>query len=306
MSPGLRKKVSFSFRRGLASVWPNSGAVLTPANWRELASIPCLKSLSDFDRLPAKQLAQVSLCPNIQALHKSGWQRARDLTEEDWEALTGLTRVERFSMSSLDDQLGDETARHLSLMPQLKAIELNSSTVTDAGVAHLANLTGLEVLRLPFGGEPEGVEITDVGVEAISSLRRLRELDLAGSRMTDAGLARLAALKHLTHLDIGRTSVRDPMPVVVRLKKLRYLGLERIHEIDDSDLKELAKRLPALRGLDLQRTSVTQFWLGQLLPKTKWKSIHLEARMGQSDEREVEAFKEFCRERDVFVEVEWE
>src|SRR4051794_37648942 len=51
VSAGLRKKVDFSFHRGLASVSPKQGAALTPANLRELAGIAFLKTLSSFDRL---------------------------------------------------------------------------------------------------------------------------------------------------------------------------------------------------------------------------------------------------------------
>src|SRR5262245_23681579 len=68
VSAGLRKKVGFSFRRGLASVWPKKDAALTPANLRELAAVACLKRLSHPDRLPTERLAQLSLCPNVQEL----------------------------------------------------------------------------------------------------------------------------------------------------------------------------------------------------------------------------------------------
>jgi hypothetical protein len=164
------------------------------------------------------------------------------------------------------------------------------------------------VLRLPYGDGAEAGGITDASAEAIASLRRLRELDLSGSRLTDAGLARLAALKGLAHLDVSGTSVKNPMPVVVRLKKLRYLGLDDV-QINDDDLKELAKRLPALRELNLGRNGVTRFRLAQLLPKTKWKKIHLELSLAIDDAGEggeVKAFEEFCRDHGVFVEIDYE
>jgi uncharacterized protein (TIGR02996 family) len=308
VSAGLRKKVTFSFRRGLASVHPKADTSLTAANFRELADIAFLRSLSDFERLPAEQLSRLSLCPNVRELRSDNMFGGASLTTGQWQAVAGLASVERIGVHRGSDELGDEAAQHLSGMGQLKAIELMYTPMTDAGVARLAALSGLEVLRLPFGGDVEGSGITDAGAEAIASMRRLRELDLSGSRLTDAGLARLGGLKHLTHLDIGGSDVQSPIPVVVRLKKLRVLHLDGIRGVTDSDLKELAGKLPDLRELDLRATSITRFNLGRLLPKTKWKSLHVEAAMGMGghEEKEVEAFREFCRERDVFVEVDWE
>jgi hypothetical protein len=62
------------------------------------------------------------------------------------------------------------------------------------------------------------------------------------------------------------------------------------------------------RLLDLRRTSVTRFRLARLLPKTKWRKVKLEMSLGIDavEEREVEAFREFCREHNVLVEVDYE
>ena len=52
-----------------------------------------------------------------------------------------------------------------------------------------------------------------------------------------------------------------------------------------------------------------RFRLARLLPQTKWKKVRLECRIGgdyDADDREIVAFKEFCKEHDVLAEVDWE
>jgi F-box/leucine-rich repeat protein 14 len=181
--------------------------------------------------------------------------------------------------------------------------------VGDADLAHLTGLKKLESLKLyPYDGDSA---VTDAGLESISSLRKLRVLIVPyADGITDAGLPHLLKLKELTHLDITRAGIKgDPVPALIRLKKLRVLGLGSLEGVNDENLKELARRLPDLRELDLARTSVTRFRLARLLPKTKWKRIHMETSLNiyrTPEEAELAAFQEYCRELDVFVDVDQE
>ena len=62
----------------------------------------------------------------------------------------------------------------------------------DAGLAHLAGLTNLEVLSL------DHTLITDAGLGHLEAMRSLNELDLRGTQVTDAACDRLeAALPNL-------------------------------------------------------------------------------------------------------------
>jgi uncharacterized protein (TIGR02996 family) len=299
----LRKKMTFGWSRGLAFAGVNRDAHVTDADLRELARFPALKTLNYFELLPAERLAQLPLCPNVQELAYCG---TRSLTDEDWQALVSLSQVERLSLTSNKIAAG---VRLLAAMPQLKELDLSEAPVGNAELAHLAALKDLEILKLyPYDGDGE---VTDAGLESISSLRKLRVLSVPyNDRITDAGLPHLLQLKELTSLNLSETGIEgDPVPVLVRLKKLRYLGLGSLEGVNDQNLKELARRLPALRELDLRRTSVTRFRLAQLLPKTKWKKIQMETSLdvyNTPEEAEIEAFEQFCREHDVFVEVDQE
>src|SRR5262249_12668370 len=97
--------------------------------------------------------------------------------------------------------------------------------------------------------------VGDAGVEFLPSLTKLRVLSLRQTRVTDATLQRLLALKRLTWLDVGETRLEDPLPVVLQMTGLRYLGLGGLDAIDDTTVQQLAQ-LTALRELDLRLTRV--------------------------------------------------
>src|SRR3954451_14727785 len=76
-------------------------------------------------------------------------------------------------------------------------IDLSSTEVTDAGLAHLEGLHDLRSLRLL------STEATDAGLAYLEGLHDLRSLNLAALRVTDAGLAHLAKLQGLESLALG-------------------------------------------------------------------------------------------------------
>src|SRR5262249_28678320 len=81
---------------------------------------------------------------------------------------------------------------------------LGTPSITDRGLRHLKDLTGLQVLRL--GGNP----ITDDGLEHLAGLRDLRRLNLWGTDIGDAGLAHLRGLTAIQRLELGNTRVAGP------------------------------------------------------------------------------------------------
>jgi hypothetical protein len=298
----LRRKLTFSWGRGLLEATVRNDVRLTPADFRTLAGLAPLKTLKDFDRLPPDRLANLSLAPNVQRLTCGG----RDpLPEEVWPIVVGLPQIERLALDM--DSYGrvtDEDLRRLAAMPQLKEIDLGESKVTDAGLAHVKGLTRLEVLRV------YEAPITDAGLEHLSGLVRMKELSLPHSLLTLAGLQHLLPMKGLKALNLAsRDFEGDPVPILVSFRKLRKLNLDEIRGVNDDGLKVLARKLPELRELSLRLTSVTRFRLARLLPKTKWKLIHLETTLDVAtthEEKEIEAFKEFCLEHGAFAEVDLE
>ena len=106
----------------------------------------------------------------------------------------------------LDDVDDINRARNLP-SPQLvgshdkKILDLNS--MTDAGMAHLQNLTSLR--RLGLYSNPN---ITDVGVAHLRQLKSLQSLHLQFTKISDKGLAHLEDLP-LRFLDVRGTQVTD-------------------------------------------------------------------------------------------------
>jgi hypothetical protein len=64
---------------------------------------------------------------------------------------------------------------------------LNGSSVSDAGVEHLKELTGLKELRL------DGTQVSDAGLAHLKELKGLTSLDVRKTRVTAKGLAEFHA-----------------------------------------------------------------------------------------------------------------
>jgi hypothetical protein len=73
----------------------------------------------------------------------------------------------------------------LQAFPELKALQLKSTKITDAGVAHLRSLPRLQVVAL------EEAAITDAGLAHLKALAELQELHLKGTKVTEAGIREL-------------------------------------------------------------------------------------------------------------------
>src|SRR5262249_24991441 len=69
---------------------------------------------------------------------------------------------------------------------KLKSVSLSTAPIGDAQLAALAPATGIEKLSL------EATETSDLGLQHLRGLKKLRELDLSNTVVTDAGLVRLA------------------------------------------------------------------------------------------------------------------
>ena len=79
---------------------------------------------------------------------------------------------------------------------EVKSLYLANSAVTDAGLAELKGLTGLEMLWL------EKTAVTDKGMVHVAALRGLKRLMLIGTKVTDKGLLELAPLDSLENIAV--------------------------------------------------------------------------------------------------------
>jgi Leucine Rich repeats (2 copies)/Leucine Rich repeat len=155
--------------------------------------------------------------------------------------------------------LGD---RCMQVFDTVVTVNLDQSTITDAGLAKLEVLTGLRSLDLAH------TEVTDAGLASVRPLRDLRGINLNETGVTDAALIQLKELPNLQFLYLSETRVTD-----AGLAHLTSLpNLERIDlygtQVGDAGLLHLYG-LTKLRRLEIHNTRVTYenaFKLKQTLP----------------------------------------
>ncbi len=157
---------------------------------------------------------------------------------------------------------------------RITSINLSScSKITDAGLAHLSNLTSLSLLDLGYCRN-----ITDAGLAHLSKLTLLSLLDLRGcTNITDAGLAHLSKLTLLSLLDLGWCSnITDAgLAHLVTLTSLSSLNLYWCNNITDAGLAHLSK-LTSLNSLMLAGCeNITDAGLAHLSKLTSLRSLNL-------------------------------
>ncbi len=155
------------------------------------------------------------------------------------------------------DALTDELFARFKSLPKLRELEIGSTTkITAAGLAHLAELTGLEKLSLSSLNQT-GEGLGDEALQHVVGLKSLRELRLNECGTTDAGIRRLEGLPQLTQLDVyqeGRLTdaAIASIATLKRLTHLRltsYVGTERWGFMRFSS--ESLRQLSVLRELEI-------------------------------------------------------
>ncbi|MCK4602464.1 MAG: hypothetical protein KAU28_08355, partial [Phycisphaerae bacterium] len=88
-------------------------------------------------------------------------------------------------------------AKELGKLKSLRSVQLWASRVTDADVAHLRDLRGLQYLGLRAC-----YEITDAALAHLKDMKELQYLQLYMTKVTDAGLKELKGLRELRWIDL--------------------------------------------------------------------------------------------------------
>jgi len=168
-----------------------------------------------------------------------------------------------------DDELAVLTQGLADFGP-IQLLDLSHSYITNAGLVHLRELTGLHSLNL---WDCRG--ITDVGLQHLKVLQGLTSLDLSGCDITDWGLRYLKALPNLTDLSLtGCDKITDTgLTHLQALPKLANLHLSGMR-ITDRGTAEL-KSLTNLASLELVGTTITDAGVAQLAALTSLRDVWL-------------------------------
>lgn len=156
---------------------------------------------------------------------------------------------------------GDAAALgHVAAIPNLRRLEFQDAKLTEVGARNFERMRNLEVLQLTSSQMPDA---------ALAHLKsRLKNLNLWRVPVTDEGLGHLRAQTDLEELHLTDTKITDAGLVHLQnLNRLQILGLSGTR-VTDAGLETLA-RLPALRRLSLVKTEVTYEGVARLKERVK-------------------------------------
>ncbi|MCI0704759.1 MAG: hypothetical protein L0241_27190, partial [Planctomycetia bacterium] len=181
----------------LEHVFMPSNCPLDDEGLKSLAKLKSLKILhvpqGKYTDAGVKELAALI---NLEELTVSGFSFRDDAFSH---VLKGMKKLRKLNANNCN--VGDGAMKVLSELPEVRAIVLFGSSVTDAGYAHIGKLEKLEELRSSYG-------LTDKGLAELGNLKNLKKLNVWNSSVTIKGIRALPNLKNLKELDISTQRIK--------------------------------------------------------------------------------------------------
>jgi len=264
--------------------------------------LPSFRSLKSLDlnwvippmgtRVPPEVVSAVGALDFLEELSISGGQ----WSQEDLLVFGKLNRLKRLSLG-MDEEYGEPVLAEIARLKDLESFSLSGKGVTKDGLNQLRDLTRLQTLNVTILS-PTGPGIDETPL-ALSSLKRLKTLDLFGLALQDGDLASLAGLSDLEWLRFQGGFTEAGLPYLVGLPKVKLLdirgiscptgvGLTHLQALEGlGDLKlrgritdEALRQLPALPGVwsfeaetDQPIRPDTAAWLREHLPALEYLYI---------------------------------
>jgi Leucine-rich repeat (LRR) protein len=174
----------------------------------------------------------------------------------------------------------DSDMARLAQLPNLERLDLSLTRITDHGLQQLKPAPGIVELNLYYTEQ-----ITDEGMAAVRGWKKLKSINLRGTKITDTTLEHLANIPTLESIDIGFAQVTD-----VGLDRLSPLSSLKTLVVGGNKLTDVGlgalRQFPALTSLSLggsQRTdsnlwtiSLTESGLDSILTLTELKELRLD------------------------------
>jgi hypothetical protein len=175
--------------------------------------------------------------------------------DEDIKRIAGLRRLKWLDLMDPTPELTDKALEVLVQMPSMEALSICDASITDRGLAALANMRQLKELTL--------------GPLPFCSIRNSR------FHFTDEGITRLESLTNLVCLELDcPTLSTEGLRHVAKLTKLKRLKLNG-RGITDNDLGLLAS-LPNLESLELRNATFSGVGFAGLSCLSKLEQLELE------------------------------
>ena len=237
---GLRSLGKLTSLEGL-DLYGNPG--ITDEGLSALRSLHSLRHLrlGAASRLTDRAMTHLAALPSLKTLRLD----ARPITDEGLRHLSASRSLERLDLHGQERITGRGVAR-LGNLRQLKALDISSAAFTEADLAAIAAMANLEHLVLPRR------TFTDAGVSRLAALKHLKYLWVNCSQdspLTDAALAAISRMRELEELHIAGAGFTNQGIALLRdLDRLSALHLVFWPGLDNETLRLLAE-LPALREL---------------------------------------------------------
>jgi Leucine Rich repeat len=261
--------------------------------WRSWLQLAILGAFLTFAGLTVGNggLPQVELYPKVEGISQADSRHLDEIKKLGGEAHF-MERTPRFlgifggrdllHYSFRDTAFDDEKLAEFVKMygDRVWGLGLMNTSVTDAGLRHLASLPNIHDLALgsadPLpGSAPLPTQITDVGLVHLKGITSLRVLRLGDLPITDAGLDAIKDLPNLGGLYLWGTKVQgDGLGRLKSLPALAVLYLDRSAVTEEalSHLKGATNlQMLSLRGVPLTGRGLTYL---TLLPKLKQLDIN--------------------------------
>ena len=237
---------------------------VTDSDMAALAALPNLTRLDlSLTRISDHGLQQLKTAPAITDLNLC---YAELITDAGLSAVKGWKHLTRLNLRGT--KVTDNTLQHLSAVTPLESLDIGSAQITDVGLDLITSLPNLK--ELTIGGN----KLTDNGLQPLRQLPGLTYLDLTGSQRTDSGLWSVSlselgldaidTLKNMRRLRLNGTLVSARgLERLKDLAKLERLDLEGCKRIGDDAAPVLAS-FRAMNLVDLTGTAFTEKGLAAL------------------------------------------
>jgi eukaryotic-like serine/threonine-protein kinase len=257
------------------------GSKIDDGGLEQIARISSLKRLTvEGKSLSDRGLACLARLKNLESLTVQNIK----LSGEGVRPLAQLPHLSRLCLAADSaSEIKNSALKTISeSLPDLTALKLESTQLTDEGLACLSNFRKLSRLSLSFSPR-----ITDKGLKYVAGLKNLKWLNLNGTEVTDQGLKTLSSLQGLEQIFFWHTRVTDAgMEQLNKIRSLkvlhlthtavsdaglaRLLGLEKLIDLKVRDTKitddglKLLKNFKHLERLSLQDLPITDEGLSAL------------------------------------------
>jgi Leucine-rich repeat (LRR) protein len=207
------------------------------------------------------------------------------MNDPEWITETGgvVIRDRAGNITGVDlrsSWVSDSDLPKLADFPHLTNLDLSLTRITDHGLQQLKKAPGIVDLNLYYAEQ-----ITDEGMAAVKGWKKLKRLNLRGTKITDTTLEHLANVSTLEFLDIGFAQITDVgldrLTALPNLKELAIAG----NKLTDVGLQAL-RQLPGLTSLNLggsQRTdsglwfiSMTELGLDSIVTLKDLRELRLD------------------------------